>query len=73
MPPVITGDGRRDGWITAAATSAVVSIMLIVAVAGSGAPQATAGAGYLLGLAALFVFPPYALYRAFRGKQSDTS
>jgi serine/threonine protein kinase len=66
MPQALSDRGRRAAWVTAAATSAVVSFMLVAALAGRTAPAGTAGVGYLLGFAALFVFSPYALYRAFR-------
>jgi hypothetical protein len=41
--------------------------MLVAVLAGPTAPPGVAGVGYLLGFA-LFLFPAYALYRAFRQK-----
>jgi peptidoglycan/LPS O-acetylase OafA/YrhL len=68
MPPrAVTGQGRRAAWITAAATSVVVSFMLVATLAGPTAPPGPAGVGYLVGFA-LFIFPAYALYQAFRRK-----
>jgi serine/threonine protein kinase len=68
MPQAVGSRGRQAAWVTAAATCAVASFMVVVALSGPGAPAGTAGAGYLLGFAGLFMALPYALYRAFRQK-----